>query len=655
MQKAVEYIETHTAMRPVRQTISSGLTYLNRVSKPSITRRLALGYVTTLGLAACGIQLGQVIANQWVKQPAQIQLNNAYDKAAQLGDLQKAFLESKSVISAYIRRPELLNDYGYHLLNRARQLQDRLDALPVSDFKADSPQMASAQSISTSRFETFWTPCQAIGEQYENELLQLLDWLTVIAPEGALSQTTSDRYAQTKLLDFLGSQTMLQLESCSLSLEELVAETQEDVIASGRALEQATELQSVIIQASLAVSLIAAIAFALYNSWAITRPLSAVSQVAQQVTKESNFELQAPVTTSDEVGTVAESLNALISQVKQLLQAQQRNQQQLEHYNQTLEFTVQTRTQELNEKNENLQQTVEALNEAQSQLVQAEKMSSLGQLVAGIAHEINNPVNFIHGNLKHADAYVQDLLEVIALFRQHTQPTPVVEEKLEDVDIEFLTEDMTKLLKSMRMGTERIKEIVLSLRNFSRLDESDGKTADIHEGINSTLLILAHRLKANEIHPNIEVVKRYGDLPLVACFPGQLNQVVMNVLANAIDALEEHGVGSANGESKPTITITTEQVDEHQVRIAIADNSIGMPATVQARIFEPFYTTKDVGKGTGMGLSISYKIITERHEGKLTCQSVADEGTVFAIELPIGKPIDKQLANTKPVAMAGAV
>jgi len=633
-------------MQLVREIL---LPYINRVSKPGISRRLALGYVVTLGLAAMGIQLGQVVATQWVKQPAQVRLNDAYSRSTQLSDLQKMFLENKSVISAYIRRPELINDYGYHLLNRSRQLQQLLDEVVTLESDAGSQQDSLARRNDTSSFDVFSEACQTIGKQYENELLQLLDWLALSGPDGGLSKTSSDRYIQTKLLDFLGSETMLQLESCSLSLEELMADTQDDVIASGRLLERATELQWLIISVSLVASLIAAIAFAFYNSWAITRPLSAVSEVAQQVTKASNFDLRAPIITQDEVGVVAASLNELISQVKQLLEDQQRNQQQLEIYNQTLESTVQARTQELHEKNDNLQQTVEALNEAQSQLVQAEKMSSLGQLVAGIAHEINNPVNFIHGNLKHAGDYVQDLLEVISLFQEHTEPVPVIQEKLEEVEIEFLAEDTAKMLKSMRMGTERIKEIVLSLRNFSRLDESDEKTVDVHEGIDSTLLILAHRLKAADTRPEIEVVKRYGDLPLVACFPGQLNQVVMNVLANAIDAIDEYGVGSAaNG--GPMITIATEKGGDCWVRIAISDNSIGMPEAVLARIFEPFYTTKDVGKGTGMGLSISYKIITERHEGRLSCKSVEGEGTVFVIELPVGGGMVKAKPAAKPAA-----
>ncbi len=342
-----------------------------------------------------------------------------------------------------------------------------------------------------------------------------------------------------------------------------------------------------------------------------------MTTVAKEVTETSNFDLQAPVTTKDETATLATALNNLIQQVKDLLQ-------------------------EKEEYAEELQQTLNQLQTTQMQLVQTEKMSSLGQLVAGVAHEINNPVNFIHGNITHIDGYTQDLLRVIQAYATHCpNPSQTLQATLDEVELDFVSEDLAKTLQSMKVGTDRIRQIVLSLRNFSRLDESEFKAVDLHEGIDNTLLILQHRLKAKPEAPAIEVVKEYGQLPLVECYPGQLNQVFMNLIANAIDVLEETAQQQRK-EGKPAqlgrIWISTQVKSENQVQIVIADNGAGMPETVRSRIFDPFFTTKPVGKGTGLGLSISYQIVTEKHKGEMWCDSTLGEGTKFVIEIPIRQP-----------------
>lgn len=256
-------------------------------------------------------------------------------------------------------------------------------------------------------------------------------------------------------------------------------------------------------------------------------------------------------------------------------------------------------------------------------------MSGLGQLVAGVAHEINNPVNFIHGNLKYVATYTQDLLRLIALYQQHyPEPVDEIETCLDEIEFDFLQADLTQVVSSMSVGTGRIREIVLSLRNFSRMDENALKSVNLHEGIDSTLMILRHRLKATTDLSQVKVVRDYDDLPNVNCYPGQINQVFMNILANALDALE-------TVEGNSVITIRTSLSGDDGVEIAIADNGPGISETVRTRIFDPFFTTKPVGKGTGMGLSISYKIIVERHGGKLTCMSSPEQGTEFSIWLPI--------------------
>ncbi len=290
-----------------------------------------------------------------------------------------------------------------------------------------------------------------------------------------------------------------------------------------------------------------------------------------------------------------------------------------------LEGMVSQRTTELT-------QALDNLKNAQTQLVQSEKMSALGQLVAGVAHEINNPVNFIHGNLAHVQDYTLGLLDLVKLYQQHyPDPPEEIQDYTEDLELDFLEEDLEKMLASMKMGSVRIRQIVLSLRNFSRLDEAEKKPVDLHEGIESTLMILQYRLKARPEHPAIEVIRKYGEIPLVECYPSKLNQVFMNILVNAIDALEEsHG----NISGKPQIRISTEQLHNKWVAIRIADNGHGIPEEIVSKIFDPFLTTKPMGKGTGLGLSISYQIITEQHGGKIDCYSTPGQGTEFVIQIP---------------------
>ncbi|ACC82164.1 sensor histidine kinase [Nostoc punctiforme] len=278
-----------------------------------------------------------------------------------------------------------------------------------------------------------------------------------------------------------------------------------------------------------------------------------------------------------------------------------------------------------------LSKTLKELQNTQAQLIHTEKMSSLGQLVAGVAHEINNPANFIHANLNHASVYSQDILDLLKLYQQtYPNPTPEISDRIQDLDIEFLAEDLPKLMASMQVGTKRIRQIVLSLRNFSRLDEADMKFVDINEGLDNTLMILNHRLTATPNQPEIQIVKKYGDLPLVECYAGQLNQVFMNVLVNAIDAVEESLV-----KNQGQICIRTELTNEKQVIIQISDNGIGMSEEIKQRVFDYMFTTKPVGKGIGLGMAIAYQIVVDKHAGTIEVDSTPGCGTDFTIRIPL--------------------
>ncbi|KYC41149.1 serine/threonine protein kinase [Scytonema hofmannii PCC 7110] len=334
--------------------------------------------------------------------------------------------------------------------------------------------------------------------------------------------------------------------------------------------------------------------------------------------------------------------NAILYQ--NLAQASER----LEQYNHSLEEKVAERTQALHRRNQQLQQAIKKLKHTQTQLVQSEKMSSLGQMVAGIAHEINNPVNFIHGNIIHANNYINQLLEFIEISQlEYPNSSELLQHKYQEIDLDFLKEDLPKIMNSMKTGTTRIQNIVLGLRNFSRLDEAEMKPVDIHEGINSTLMILHHKFKAKVERPEIQVIKEYGNLPKVECYVNQLNQVFMNILGNAIDALEI-ATGKSELENRkintpianpksliPKICIRTFIAENHTVKILIADNGSGMTQEVMQKIFDPFFTTKRIGSGTGLGLSISYQIVVEKHKGSLTCNSMLGQGTEFIIKIPI--------------------
>ncbi len=332
----------------------------------------------------------------------------------------------------------------------------------------------------------------------------------------------------------------------------------------------------------------------------------------------------------------------------------------------SLEKKVRDRTAELSAANQHLQreireryqaqvelqETLKKLQKTQAQLVQTEKMSSLGHLVAGVAHEINNPVSFIYSNIAPASEYITDLFRLLELYQQeYPEPTPAIQQEIEAIDLKFILTDLPKLLNSMKVGAERISEIVKSLRMFSHLHEAEFKSVNLHANLDSTLMILKNRLKAQGNRPEIKVIKDYGELPEVECYAGQMNQVFMNLLNNAIDSFDPRYVKPILMEAQnnlpgtfsqtirltesPEIRIHSWAIDSRYVGISIADNGCGMDEEIQQKIFDPFFTTKPVGQGTGLGLATSYNIIVEKHGGELTCISTPGQGTEFIIKIPI--------------------
>jgi len=546
-----------------------------------IGQKISYGYALAIGIAIFGTAAGQRLGDYFRKQ-ALVQVNVAQQQQQLLQNLQNTVFEARSHAA---RLPTVLGNTVWLQYEQDRFLWKINEAkILISEIEFFARQNPDKLATEEAEFHAILKESARVIDYYA----QLIN-LQLKEAEVWNLQPNSIESAQLQMLRTSSGQEAIVLDNFAQSLNELISAVEIYKQQGAEALEEAEGLRNRIIVGSMLISALIAVVLADKTSRAIAQPIETVTNVAQQVARESNFNLQVPVTTQDEIGVLAVSFNQLIQRVSEYTQE---------------------------------------LKQTQSQLIQTEKMSSLGQMVAGIAHEINNPVNFIGGNIDYANKYIQDLTDLVTLYQEYyPNPPDAILERIEDIELEFLREDLPKTLSSMKMGADRIHEIVVSMRNFSRSDDGNMKSADIHEGIDSTLVILNHRLKQG-----IQVIKQYGKLPAVECSPAQLNQVFMNVIGNAIDALEE--VKNGDKGYSPTIWISTEVTADNTVTLKIRDNGPGIVAGCAQQIFDPFFTTKSIGKGTGLGLAISYQIVA-KHHGKIEVNSQIGQGTEFVITLPV--------------------
>jgi two-component system, NtrC family, sensor kinase len=562
----------------------------------SISDKICGGYALALCVAIGGTTVGMLAGNHYYRRT-----NNQVhiDRESQLlNKLQVALLRtqnSQERLIDWLDRPEIFDSKYQQLQNNTYSLKESLSEVQSQTEQEQVEGLQDFRKTYDSLLSNYITQLEIVNEKISK-----------------LPVNRAQKNVKGKLLSkFDRDKIGLQLDNAVNDLAEIIdrAALQED--AAREALRRAQALRVQIIFGSMALSIVVAALLAGFTSRAIAKPLAAVTKIAQRVTQESNFQLQVPVTSTDEVGVLAASLNQLIQKVNHLLQ--------------------------------------ELKSEQESQILQNEKMATLGRMLAGVAHEVNNPINFIYANIDPARNYVEDVLDLLKTYEtQIPNPPPAVKEKAEEIDLDFIKEDLIKIFESMQVGAERAKAIILSLKDFSRLDDAAPHPVDLHACIDSSLLILNSRIKQG-----VEVVRNYGDIPTVEGYMGLLYQVFVNVLNNALDAVEEKakiekasyeearkqsGSESVKQEAPsflPRIAIATEYLDDDSVVVRISDNGTGIPAESQEKMFETFFTTKPRGVGTGLGLAIGRDIIVKKHGGTINCWSEVGTGTEFAIALPI--------------------
>lgn len=543
--------------------------------KPTAIRsKIAGGYIIALGIPVFGASIGILMGNHYQAE-ADRQLTEIRQDQKMLLDLQLNILSNLPAksLSPFTDDPQEFQSASQALLKRIQIIHQLTEQLAA----ADRPLLVQHRDI----FRQYLVTIDQFS-QYVEKVIQRIQPLT--------TSPSSRAQIDVEIGRLLRSQEFSSFIMFTNVLESLNIDADRGLLVAVQQRREAENLRMIVAMGSIVVAALVSVALVRYTSRAIAEPIEQLALLAQEVTHDANTHLRAKVTTVDEVGTLARSVNQLIEWV--------------ENYTKELQA-------------------------AQLQLIQTEKMSSLGELVGGLAHEINNPISFIYGNLNYVDQYVRELIKIVYRYQeQYPEETQRLENEELLEELEFIVDDLPKLMTSMKFGAERIRELVVSLRNFSRLDEAEVKAVNLHEGLDNTLLMMRHRLQSPEQQTAIEVVKKYAALPDIECYPAQLNQAFMNVILNAIDAL-----GSA-ATATPTITIQTEMIEGDRVRIQISDNGPGIEESIQSRLFDPFFTTKPIGQGTGLGLAIAYQVV-QQHSGKIMVISQPGHGATLQIDLPI--------------------
>ncbi|MBP0007566.1 ATP-binding protein [Roseofilum sp. Belize Diploria] len=576
--------------------------WLNHWQLSSIFRKIGYANFLVVSISISGTFIGFLIGDYYEEQ-AQKSLTKAIQQEELLHNLETYIFKIQAHPYKLISTVEEALWFSYKI----QQFEEDID--DIEGLVSELNQLGDLSGSAAQSIDRFCEQAQTVIDNYADRFEEILPQVDPLR----LSPDKRGNAQQQVLLAVLEKESQeidIQFERLSNQLNRLLQISEDYQEKASLQTKQAKKIRKVVIFFSLTVSTSMAFILAFYTGRKIASPIELVTQTAQKVTAESNYDLEAPVLTNDEVGILANALNQLIQKVKKQLY-------ELSEAQSFLENRVEERTHELKE-------TLDTLKETQAQLIQTEKMSSLGEMVAGVAHEINNPVSFIYGNISHAQEYLDNFLDLLSLYQElYPDVRTEITEKMEEIDFEYIQSDFPKILDSMLMGTNRIQSIVSSLRNFSRLDESEVKDVNLHEGLDSTLIILGNKLKLG-----VEIITTYGELPDITCYPSQLNQVFLNLIVNSIDAL-------LSSEIEPKqIAISTDRINPDKIQVKIQDNGPGIPEEIRHKIFNPFFTTKPIGKGTGLGLAISYRII-EKHQGKIEVFSAIGKGTTFEITLPI--------------------
>lgn len=564
-----------------------------------ISQQIGYGYFLAIALGWIGSGAGLLIAD-YFQGKGIFQLLGAQVQTKLL----TSFERSASAVDSQVMRATLLRNQSDQLEEARSAIRLHLAAVATArqnfeDFLQNNsaPLAQDAETMS------------ALLTTYEVQLNQYADQLFE-------AQQARDSGRLPELEGIVEQFTALEKLHADLVVLIRLAQAQEADVTE--TMERLQGFEKAMIMSSLVLSGLLAGVIAWRTTRAIAKPIENITQVARKVAEDDDYSLRASGFRQDEIGDLAQSLNDLIERVAERTQSLEQTAQSAERQNQELAAALNT------------------LRHAQAQLIQSEKMSSLGQLVAGIAHEVNNPIGFIQGNLQYAQEYSETLFEVIDYLLDSLSDTPdEVQKCLDAADVEFIRRDFPQVLQSLTNGVSRINRLVESLRIFSRLQESQLKRVHLHEGIESVLLLLGHRFKPQAKRPEVAVICEYGHFPEVECYSGQLNQVFMHILNNALDALDERWTSTVDF-WQPTLTIYTQQIGD-RVQIQLSNNGVPVPDAIQAKIFDPFFTTKPVGQGMGLGMSISYEIIEKHHRGKLTFISPVKDGfgTQFTLEIPM--------------------